>query len=50
MSTDVLLAAKEEKGMSFADLGALVGLNEVCLLYTSPSPRDRISARLPSSA
>ena len=22
----------------------------VCLLYTSPSPRDRISSRMPSSA
>ena len=23
---------------------------EICLLYTSPSPRDRISSRMPSSA
>ena len=27
-----------------------VGLYAVCLLYTSPSPRDRISSRMPSSA
>lgn len=27
--TQILLAAKESKGMSFADLGALVGKNEV---------------------
>ena len=23
---------------------------KICLLYTSPSPRDRISSRMPSSA
>eukprot|EP00657_Telonema_sp_P-1_P011798 TRINITY_DN7360_c0_g1_i1.p2 TRINITY_DN7360_c0_g1~~TRINITY_DN7360_c0_g1_i1.p2 ORF type:complete len:110 (-),score=48.64 TRINITY_DN7360_c0_g1_i1:25-354(-) len=30
----------------------LVGelLNDVCLLYTSPSPRDRTRSRMPSSA
>ena len=25
-------------------------LNEFCLLYTSPSPRDRQKSRMPSSA
>ena len=25
-------------------------LNDVCLLYTSPSPRDRQKSRMPSSA
>ena len=25
-------------------------LNEVCLLYTSPSPRDNLPSRIPSSA
>ena len=25
-------------------------LDYICLLYTSPSPRDRISSRMPSSA
>ena len=25
-------------------------LDKVCLLYTSPSPRDRIASRMPSSA
>ena len=24
--------------------------NKICLLYTSPSPRDRIASRMPSSA
>ena len=26
------------------------GLEEVCLLYTSPSPRDQRGSRMPSSA
>jgi cyanate lyase len=38
--TQILLAAKESKGMSFADLGALVGKNEVwvaALVYDQAS-------------
>ena len=27
-----------------------VGATQVCLLYTSPSPRDRTRSRMPSSA
>ena len=27
-----------------------MGNSEVCLLYTSPSPRDRYGSRMPSSA
>ena len=27
-----------------------VSINEPCLLYTSPSPRDRQKSRMPSSA
>ena len=30
--------------------GHTVGLDNVCLLYTSPSPRDVSSSRMPSSA
>ena len=26
------------------------GLNNICLLYTSPSPRDGLLSRMPSSA
>ena len=26
------------------------GIHRVCLLYTSPSPRDRLLSRMPSSA
>ena len=29
---------------------AQLGLNQLCLLYTSPSPRDRTRSRMPSSA
>ena len=30
--------------------GALVKCRKVCLLYTSPSPRDGLLSRMPSSA
>ena len=33
-----------------AILGELVAKGETCLLYTSPSPRDRTRSRMPSSA
>ena len=38
--------------MGFADLAALMEFhaNNPCLLYTSPSPRDRQKSRMPSSA
>ena len=28
----------------------IIGIYKVCLLYTSPSPRDRQKSRMPSSA
>ena len=31
-------------------LGAAACINNACLLYTSPSPRDRTRSRMPSSA
>ena len=31
-------------------LGYAAGKNKICLLYTSPSPRDRQKSRMPSSA
>ena len=31
-------------------VGTRVAADEVCLLYTSPSPRDRQKSRMPSSA
>ena len=32
------------------DFQLAIAENEVCLLYTSPSPRDRTRSRMPSSA
>ena len=55
----ILLAAYEEHGdlplaTGFDDhrqiLGVLISPIENCLLYTSPSPRDRQKSRMPSSA
>ena len=41
-------------GLTNAEYGELVsfdsGLQGICLLYTSPSPRDRTRSRMPSSA
>ena len=34
----------------FADVSGFTALSETCLLYTSPSPRDRTRSRMPSSA
>ena len=41
-----------DQGESFAraDGGKIGGRCETCLLYTSPSPRDRQRSRMPSSA
>ena len=35
---------------SIADTGMGTAAHRVCLLYTSPSPRDRQKSRMPSSA
>eukprot|EP01016_Furgasonia_blochmanni_P053078 TRINITY_DN8533_c0_g3_i1.p2 TRINITY_DN8533_c0_g3~~TRINITY_DN8533_c0_g3_i1.p2 ORF type:complete len:275 (+),score=50.68 TRINITY_DN8533_c0_g3_i1:921-1745(+) len=39
---------KQEKKERFGPLR--IGLNKACLLYTSPSPRDGLLSRMPSSA
>ena len=33
-----------------SELAALIKEHRICLLYTSPSPRDRQKSRMPSSA
>ena len=55
--TGNILIAKGSKGLieflSLGDYGQAVNLNQhkkVCLLYTSPSPRDGATSRMPSSA
>ena len=35
---------------SVIDLELMEDLNNICLLYTSPSPRDLSTSRMPSSA
>ena len=35
---------------SSLDIDTLISVNDICLLYTSPSPRDRTRSRMPSSA
>ena len=39
-----------KRGYSAADVVRLRGSMPICLLYTSPSPRDRQKSRMPSSA
>ena len=62
MVDDVILAclkvtARFDKGMLSREKALQITgeirdivLSEVCLLYTSPSPRDRTRSRMPSSA
>ena len=38
------------KGLALGQDLPLVGVPTLCLLYTSPSPRDRTRSRMPSSA
>ena len=40
----------DEVDILFGNKAELLALYEVCLLYTSPSPRDRTRSRMPSSA
>ena len=42
-AVELLVDIEDEFGVSIAP-------TEVCLLYTSPSPRDRTRSRMPSSA
>ena len=39
-----------QKPIQFWQLFSVLGQNNICLLYTSPSPRDRSLSRMPSSA
>ena len=42
--------AMENLGVTAADIAGIGITNQRCLLYTSPSPRDRQKSRMPSSA
>ena len=56
MSNEMTIEMMEEGGeIEVKDMGAVVkygkgGKVYTCLLYTSPSPRDRQKSRMPSSA
>ena len=47
---DIILEFNGEKINQMKELPAIVARTEVCLLYTSPSPRDKRQSRMPSSA
>ena len=40
----------KESGLNIKQLAEMTGIKKTCLLYTSPSPRDRQKYRMPSSA
>ena len=42
--------AKEDNNILVMTRGIYPPLDTICLLYTSPSPRDRQKSRMPSSA
>jgi transketolase C-terminal domain/subunit len=50
------MAMREAYGRALADYGeknlqlVVLDVDTSCLLYTSPSPRDRTRSRMPSSA
>ena len=44
----VVAADGDAKTVTISDNG--IGMNRDCLLYTSPSPRDKRQSRMPSSA
>ena len=49
-STYQVSSADVGKKVRVVVTGSLTGYTSVCLLYTSPSPRDRTRSRMPSSA
>ena len=46
--TQVMITVLQSDGENMADV--LAGVGASCLLYTSPSPRDGLLSRMPSSA
>ena len=46
----LLAAVFQNEAISFLKLSLLILIYNLCLLYTSPSPRDRTRSRMPSSA
>ena len=50
MALAEMLEEAPDTRITTARIAAAVGVSEACLLYTSPSPRDKRQARMPSSA
>ena len=52
MRVNVYMMGREEvdESISVKIFENIEYMNEACLLYTSPSPRDRTRSRMPSSA
>ena len=57
LAAEAILAACQDAGINPADIDGMTTFNidnsdevDVCLLYTSPSPRDLSTSRMPSSA
>ena len=46
----IILAGAPGAGKGYVLRGLDLGGLKICLLYTSPSPRDRQKSRMPSSA
>ena len=50
INSQIKIEATQNKYREFKIIKKDLGLTEVCLLYTSPSPRDVEESRMPSSA
>ena len=47
---ETLVSVVSDKEASFTNVQLMYKHDKICLLYTSPSPRDRQKSRMPSSA
>ena len=48
--SEIILVIRQNQDGEIPDLGLALKMYVICLLYTSPSPRDRQKSRMPSSA
>ena len=48
--TITLVLILQQFGLPLEAIGIILAVDRICLLYTSPSPRDRTRSRMPSSA
>ena len=50
LTDDAVADLEDFKNLEVLQLSACNNMSNVCLLYTSPSPRDQRGSRMPSSA